>query len=289
MFAVLNIYNNSNAGCQLAFSVQAFFMPGHIVYPIWYPCTPVWSVNAPTAFELNVLSSGKGTDTFILKTNCLCLTNQLTLILQCLAASERPPTKRVLLLSPSPAIPTLTSLPMASTFMDALSVTCGNPIRRGTTSLGDSISPDVKKQPELLLMKPLFFSWCGRIVNIAVIRQNAVSRNGNGTCLRSSAVIRMPWYFRHTFPDLHLSHQLYALFPVAAPSGIIAFSHSDLRTNSALHINRYTLVPYHSIPRTPWNKKESKVGEVLKRKLFRNTVQQSNRPTRKNILKCNFL
>lgn len=27
----------------------------------------------------------------------------------------------------------------------------------------------------------------------------------------------------------------------------------------------------------------------MKRKLFRNTVQQSNRPTRKNILKCNSL
>lgn len=94
MFAVLNIYNEPNAGCQLAFTVQAFFMPGHIVYHIWYPCTPMWSVNAPTAFGLNVLSNGKGTDTFILKTNCLCSTIQTTLILQCLAASERPPTKR---------------------------------------------------------------------------------------------------------------------------------------------------------------------------------------------------
>lgn len=40
MFAVLIIHILTNAGCQLAFSVQAFFMPGHIVYHIWYPCTP---------------------------------------------------------------------------------------------------------------------------------------------------------------------------------------------------------------------------------------------------------
>lgn len=50
MFAMLIIHNPTNAGSELAFSVQAFFMPGHIVYHIWYPCTPVWSVNAPTAF-----------------------------------------------------------------------------------------------------------------------------------------------------------------------------------------------------------------------------------------------
>ena len=48
MFAVLIIHIPQNAGSKLAFSVQAFFMPGHIVYHIWYPCTPVWSVNAPT-------------------------------------------------------------------------------------------------------------------------------------------------------------------------------------------------------------------------------------------------
>nr|DAZ75441.1 MAG TPA: hypothetical protein [Caudoviricetes sp.] len=55
------------------------------------------------------------------------------------------------------------------------------------------------------------------------MRQNAVGRNGNGTCLHSSAVIRMQWYFRHIFPDLYLSYQYHSLFPVATPSGIIAF------------------------------------------------------------------
>lgn len=77
--------------------------------------------------------------------------------------------------------------------------------------------------------------------------------------------------------------------PGGYPSGVIAFLHSDLRTNFALHINRYTLVPYHSIPRTPWNKKKSKRERVLKRKYFKSSVQQSNSPTRKNISKRNSL
>lgn len=34
MFAVLIIHNLKNAGNQLAFTMQAFFMPGHIVYHI---------------------------------------------------------------------------------------------------------------------------------------------------------------------------------------------------------------------------------------------------------------
>mgnify|MGYP007126676700 FL=1 len=50
MFAMSIIHIPQNAGSELAFSVQAFFMPGHIMYHIWYPCTPAWSVNAPTAF-----------------------------------------------------------------------------------------------------------------------------------------------------------------------------------------------------------------------------------------------
>lgn len=55
--------------------------------------------------------------------------------------------------------------------------------------------------------------------------------------------------------------------PGGYPSGVIAFLHSDLRTNFALHINRYTLVSYHSIPRTPWNKKKSK-RESFEKKIF---------------------
>lgn len=64
IFAPFIINNKPNAGSELAFTVQAFFMPGLLVYRIRYPCTPVWSVNAPTAFGLNVMNSGTGTGTF---------------------------------------------------------------------------------------------------------------------------------------------------------------------------------------------------------------------------------
>lgn len=111
----------------------------------------------------------------------------------------------------------------ASTCMAALSVTCAVPINPAIPLPDASTSPGVKRLRELPATKPLSSSWCGRTVNIAVMRQNAVNRNANGTCLHSSVVIRMQWYFRHISPDLYLSHQYYSLFPVATSSGIIAF------------------------------------------------------------------
>ena len=75
MFAVLIIHNLQNAGSQLAFTVQAFFMPGHKVYLIWYPCTPVWNVNAPTAFcRCDKQRERRGY--FYFKNVLLCLTIQ---------------------------------------------------------------------------------------------------------------------------------------------------------------------------------------------------------------------
>lgn len=124
--------------------------------------------------------------------------------------------------------------------------------------------------------------------NVLTIR-GAGNGNVSGTCFRSSTVIRMPWYFRHTFLDLHLSHQLYALFPVAAPSGINAFLYSDLRTFRSVSSSWYLMILPYSIPRTPWNKKTSNIEGVLKRKYFKRGVQQSNSPTRERILKCNSL
>ena len=55
MFAVLNINNiKPNAGRELALSMQAFFMSVSIVSIFLkgyrHLDTPVWSVNAPTAF-----------------------------------------------------------------------------------------------------------------------------------------------------------------------------------------------------------------------------------------------
>ena len=91
------------------------------------------------------------------------------------------------------------------------------------------------------------------------------------------------------FSDANSTLNSQAMIPGGHPIGNHCFLYSDLRTFCRIHLNQCHTIYSYQIPRTPWNKKESKVGEVLKRKLFRNTVQQSNRPTRKNILKCNFL
>ena len=78
------------------FYLLCTFVSRLLVYHIWYPCTSVWDCNGITAFGLNVLSSGKDTDTFILTTICLCLTNQTNSTAVLLTTvSERPPTKRV--------------------------------------------------------------------------------------------------------------------------------------------------------------------------------------------------
>lgn len=149
MFATLNnIYYSMDAGRKLASAVQAFFMPGHKVYLIWYPCTPVWSVNAPTASVEYVLSSGKGTDTFFIKPIVICLTTNSTLLRpQCLATSERPPTTRASLPSPSRVIPSPTLRPLAWTFTAAPSATCVRPTPTATPLPGASTSPGVKSQP----------------------------------------------------------------------------------------------------------------------------------------------
>lgn len=47
--------------------MQAFFMSAYfVVLKYWYPCTPVYRLNGRTAFGCNVMSNGKGTDTFLL-------------------------------------------------------------------------------------------------------------------------------------------------------------------------------------------------------------------------------
>lgn len=110
------------------FYLLCTFVSRLLVYHIWYPCTSVWDCNGITAFGLNVLSSGKDTDTFILTTICLCLTNQTNSTAVLLTTvSERPPTKRVAIhLLPLLGILTLTFLLMVSIFTDALFAICAN-------------------------------------------------------------------------------------------------------------------------------------------------------------------
>ena len=174
MFAMSITKYLQNAGCQLAFTVQAFFMPGHKVYQIWYPCTPVWSVNAPTAF-CRCDRQRERHGYFHFKKLLLCLTIQkLSTLLQ--TASKRPPTKRV---SPLPAILTLILPLTASTYTDAPSATCAQRIQKAIPSPGDLTSPDVKRLPEQLLMKPLFSSWWRRSVSITAMCLNATNVSVN--------------------------------------------------------------------------------------------------------------
>lgn len=196
MFAVLNNLYVSDASRTLAFIVQAFFMPGHKVYHIWYPCTSVWNCNGTTDIRNELLSSGKGTDTFILKTVCLCLTTRKLSTLR-IVASKRPPTKRVVnLLSPLPAILTPILPLTASTFTDAPSATGVQPIQKATPSPDDSTSPDVKKLPVQPATKPLLPSLLINRRSIAVTWQNArsvsvsaISRLGNHIILNSHSTI----------------------------------------------------------------------------------------------------
>lgn len=287
MFAKSITTYPTDAGIRLAFTVQAFFMPGHIVYHIWYPCTPAWSVNAPTAF-VGCDRQRERHGYFHFKTLLLCLTMQKLPPLPT-TASERPPTKRVLLLSPLPAILSPTLLLTASTCMDSPSAICVLPIRAVISSPDASTSQDVKKQRAQLIMNALSCFWSRNIRNIVDTRLNVINTNENGICYHSLTVILMQWCFPHTFPNIDFSNQSFVLLPVATPSGVIAFLYSDLRTFFGISPYRYYTTVSHLIPRTPWNKKAGKREEVLKRKLFINSVQPSNRPTGENILKCNSL
>lgn len=145
MFAASIKYYLTNAGSKPAFTVQAFFMPGHKVYLIWYPCTPVWSVNAPTAF-VRCDRQRERHGYFHFKKQLLCLTmQQLSPLLT--TASERPPTTRASLPSPSRVIPSPTLRPLAWTFTAAPSATCVRPTPTATPLPGTSTSPGVKSQP----------------------------------------------------------------------------------------------------------------------------------------------
>ena len=80
-----------------------------------------------------------------------------------------------------------------------------------------------------------------------------------------------------------------SLLPATTPSGVIAFFPSDLRTFRPSSIYRYSSSYPIINPPYPLKQKVSIYLRVLKRKYFKSTVQLSNRPTTKSILKCNSL
>ena len=103
---------------------------------------------------------------------------------------QRPPTKRVLLLSPSPVILTLTLPPTASTCTDAPSFTCVPPIQMETLLPDDSTSPDMKRLPELSATKLSLSSWLENIKNTTAMWQNAINVSVNGTWHHGSHATR---------------------------------------------------------------------------------------------------
>ncbi len=103
---------------------------------------------------------------------------------------QRLSTKRVLLLSPLPAILTPTLPPMASTCTDAPSAIYAPPIQMATPLPDDSTSPVVKRLQGLLATKPLSSSWWRRIVNIVAMWQNAISASVSAIMLHGCLAIR---------------------------------------------------------------------------------------------------
>lgn len=92
MFAVLNIYNiSTNAGRELALTLQAFFMSAYIVvFRYWYLCTPVYRLNGRTAFVDECVKQ-RDRHGYLLFLLCVIFIHFPTL--HCLAATERQPTK----------------------------------------------------------------------------------------------------------------------------------------------------------------------------------------------------
>lgn len=107
MFAPLIKNNISDAG-QLASTMQAFFMPATLVRTLYrYPCTPVHRLNGRAASEI-VCDKQRDRHGYLLF-YILCYKLSHFPPLPCLAASERPPTKRASCLhsTPTPCAPTL--------------------------------------------------------------------------------------------------------------------------------------------------------------------------------------
>lgn len=216
MFAVSITSFPTNAGSQLAFTVQAFFMPGHIVYHIWYPCTPVWSVNAPTAF-VGCDRQRERHGYFHFKNLLLCLTMQKFLQLPT-TASERLPTKRVLLPSPSQAILTQTLPPTVSISTHAPCATCARPIKTVTPSPDGSTYPGVKRLPEQPATNLSSSSWWGGMRNAAAMWQNAISASVSAILHLGNLATRSS---RSTIVTSHLCNHLHKLvnhYSIAQPA-----------------------------------------------------------------------
>lgn len=82
---------------------------------------------------------------------------------------------------------------------------------------------------------------------------------------------------------------LQRIIPGGHPIGNNCFFCSDLRTFRASFFYPYCSINLQLNPPYPLKQKREQIERVLKGKLFINTIQPSNSPTMKNILKCNSL
>ena len=149
MFAVLIINHiTTDAGRELALSVQAFFMSADIVsifIKIWHLGTPVYALNGRTAF-------GFECDKQRVRPGCffyyrLCYQIKTISTAHCLAPTRRPLTTRAF------CQPSLTPMPIstvwASTFRTSRCAICASPARTVWPSQEPSISPVSIIQPVL--------------------------------------------------------------------------------------------------------------------------------------------
>ena len=117
MFASLikNIYF-TNAGRELALSVQAFFMSADIVsifIKIWHPGTPVYALNGRTAFVKECDKQRVRPGCFFYYT--LCYKHLHLSTAHCLAPARRPLTKRASAsTAPTPSVSTTTGASVAA-------------------------------------------------------------------------------------------------------------------------------------------------------------------------------
>lgn len=134
MFATSNInYILTNAGRRACIgSAGIFYVRNDYSITLYrYPCTPVWRVNAPTAFVSECVRQRDRHGYLFYLYVCYSITHFPTQ--NCLSATERPPTKR----APHPhsllpEILTPTSHAWAWTCRAATSASAARPTRRGT-------------------------------------------------------------------------------------------------------------------------------------------------------------
>ena len=197
MFAVLNINNiQPNAGRELALSMQAFFMSANIVSIFLkgyrHLDTPVWSVNAPTAFGCECVKRRDRSGCFFYFTSWYKITTFSTV--QRLAPTRRSLTKRACLTHL--LIPTPIFWVWVSTCRTTPSVICASLVRTAWPSRAHSASAVSCTQPELLTCQAYWLMCWNATMQRWLISSEAKNARRSVTRWLSLNGIRMRWCSR---------------------------------------------------------------------------------------------